>query len=646
MSLSSPSAAPNIATNYSGWLGHANARVAAFKGACPSERATTYYFSQSGNDSNDGLSELTPKKTRAAAIALSASGRRFRFKRGDTWRESGNWDVGDNITVDAYGTGDKPVFDRFTVQYLSTDDDWGSQSVNNRWQVAETTDVAWVKLSAFPLTRPLQRVADATACDNTNDSWAWVANVLYINLGDTDDPNDFDIDVCPSNDGENGVEFTGDGSRVEDIVFYGWGCSRTTAATQDQGVTFRQTGNETDLAINCECYYSGSHAIATNNPGAAGGRSMMLGCKAGYVKYSASGGETVFNCYSVDGGQECWFIDCECTYGTLPSSDWTPATNFLRSQAFFAHTDGVLKPELLVVLRCTAGSDNAYGPISLFYTPHPADVTASDLTTYTQFLVNCEQFKPQQAVSPISLDFLNYGVMYGNRLSFWPKSGAPNAFDTTAKQYTWLINNYITVDMTTVANNPFSLYNDADPVWEMYWHHNYIELTNVTGTAASRFGIDYFVRAATTAAALGVPGAGSSYLSTFVNNVVAVNKTTGGAVYYLGMTNSSNAKNNALYGITQATGVERGYDLTTSPVVITTPAPVFNTSHADLLAAGNTTLMLSHDINGKRRLVSTPDIGPVDFSSVTPTGSYGRGVIGLVNSRVDAGVQLDITSHN
>lgn len=242
MTLAAYTSPPDIATDKGAWEKWRLTRQAQFEANCPSARATTYYFSTSGNNSNDGLSAASPKQTRAAAITLSSGGNvRLRFKRGDVWRETGNWALPSNCTVDDYGdpSAAKPVFDRFTVRHLDANNDWGSQS-GNRWQVAETTDVAWIKLSAYPF-RALQRVQTAADCANTSESWAWVSNVLYINLSG-DNPNNFDVDVCPSNDGENGVECVGDGCRVENIVAYGWGCHRTTSATQDQPLTNRSTG--------------------------------------------------------------------------------------------------------------------------------------------------------------------------------------------------------------------------------------------------------------------------------------------------------------------------------------------------------------------------------------------------------------------
>jgi len=647
VTLAAASAPPDIATNYSGWRAWRNARITEFEANCPRERAVTYYFdATSGNDSNDGLTELTPKQTRAAAIALTGTGRRFRFKRGEVWRETGNWSVGSDVTIDAYGTGANPIFDRFTVRHLAASDPWGSQS-GNRWQVAETTDVAWIKLAAFPLTRPLQRVADATACAATTNSWVWSANVLYINLG-TDNPNDFDIDVCPSNDGESGVEFTNDGSRVEDIDGYGWGCHRTALATQDQPVTSRARGDNANLAVGCGAYYSGSHALAHNMPtgGEVGGRFMAINCRAGYTKYNTSG-ETVFNTYTEAGGQETWWINCHADYGTLPSSDWAPATNLLQGIAFYCHTGGT-PFDLVVIDGCTIHSENAYGPIQAFHASDMPTVTDADRTTYRHFYVgNTQNMASAATATNNNLPFTSNTIFYNNDINLYPVAGSTHLDalqDGQFRENVWLIQNRFTLNMLAIGNANYGFVNPhSGEEYELFWYHNWIELTNGGATTNLRFGLDFDCRGISTAAGLGVPGAGTARLWKFVNNVL---KQTGGttSVYFLGVTNTSNCKNNRLHGIGDTAGVERGYNLTTSPIT-TGDTPVWNTSNTSLLS-GSAELVLSHDFFGKRRRVAAPDIGPIDFSSVDPPGSIGSGIVRSVNARVDAGVETFVTSHS
>lgn len=82
-------------------------------------QATTYYFSQSGSDSNNGLSTLSPKKTIAHLNTLTLSaGDSILFKKGDTWTGESlaindNGSVGNPIVYGAYGTGANPIITGF-----------------------------------------------------------------------------------------------------------------------------------------------------------------------------------------------------------------------------------------------------------------------------------------------------------------------------------------------------------------------------------------------------------------------------------------------------------------------------------------------------------------------------------------------------
>jgi len=79
-----------------------------------------YYLSSTGNDSNDGLSELTPWKTldKVNSTTFSA-GDNILFKRGDTFYGSLTIDqsgsVGTLIIFGAYGTGNNPIITGFTT---------------------------------------------------------------------------------------------------------------------------------------------------------------------------------------------------------------------------------------------------------------------------------------------------------------------------------------------------------------------------------------------------------------------------------------------------------------------------------------------------------------------------------------------------
>src|SRR5674476_666125 len=81
--------------------------------------ATTYYVSNSGNDSNSGLTTILAWKTLANVNALTfKAGDQILFQKGDTFygtitvKNSGS--AGNPITFGAYGTGANPIIRGFT----------------------------------------------------------------------------------------------------------------------------------------------------------------------------------------------------------------------------------------------------------------------------------------------------------------------------------------------------------------------------------------------------------------------------------------------------------------------------------------------------------------------------------------------------
>jgi hypothetical protein len=101
---------------------------------CIPAAATTYYFSTSGSDANNGLSSTTPKRSIIAANELMGGGNTILFKRGNVWyipQETINLDNRSNCTLDAYGTGLRPV-----IAGLSLIDDTWTYEGNLVWSNA------------------------------------------------------------------------------------------------------------------------------------------------------------------------------------------------------------------------------------------------------------------------------------------------------------------------------------------------------------------------------------------------------------------------------------------------------------------------------------------------------------------------------
>jgi hypothetical protein len=97
---------------------------------------TTYYFSTSGNDGQDGLGPATAKKSLSSAAALMTPGNTVLFKRGDAWY-SPTFELAlanragtptEPILVDAYGDGPKPI-----IACMELMDSGWTIAGSNRW---------------------------------------------------------------------------------------------------------------------------------------------------------------------------------------------------------------------------------------------------------------------------------------------------------------------------------------------------------------------------------------------------------------------------------------------------------------------------------------------------------------------------------
>ncbi len=296
---------------------------------CPLQRATTYYFSQSGSDGADGLTPATAKKTIGAANTLIASGAniRLRFKRGDVWKEtSGGAPVGllvnqTNVTVDDYGTQSlrKPLLSAFAATY--TAGSWTlTAAQTNTYEQAETNTVAWIReehdINPNYVYRKMTSIATVEA---TAGSWWWdsVAQKIYIHPFENRNPSsDNHLYEAVYNNAVKGISTTDvDNVRLHNLRVDGYGCNTAdlSGTTPTYNIHHGQTGSHAIVITGCEAYYGNNHNIGQNATG-AGGIVTMIGCKTGYTNITG----TDLVVYSSLGGQEAIYHECESMGGKLP----------------------------------------------------------------------------------------------------------------------------------------------------------------------------------------------------------------------------------------------------------------------------------------------------------------------------------------
>lgn len=334
---------PPAIDDFAAWSAWYNSLLDFRLAECPIARSTTHYIGQDavGSDTGGGGSGTEGDPWLVAdwddAVTLIDNeidtDTAFLLRRGDEF--VGTTELGisiDDVTIGAWGSGEKPIINAFSLAYSSG---WTLVS-GTRYSRSEASDIAWVAKSADRFTA-ISRASDATGTGGLANNWFyWEADTLTIDIGT--DPNAVAIEAVVSN-AESGIAVVSDGSRVDNIQTFGWGCHRTSNATQAEGVHSLVTGTEACVFSDCESYYNSSHAMAHHGGNNSGGIWTAVNCKAGFTKYNGGAYETVFNSYAALGGHETILHDCETSYGTLPSSEWA-GTRLVRGTSYFGHTNG------------------------------------------------------------------------------------------------------------------------------------------------------------------------------------------------------------------------------------------------------------------------------------------------------------------
>ena len=625
---------PNIATNYSAWLAWKEKRIAQFEKKCPLRRSKTYYFSNNNSSNSNPCTFARPCQTWAYAVSLANSSGgdvAILLDTGSVFRENVNGEfIVDNVTIADYSDGisdyevnidsgvvniKKPLILAATTQYATGGSTWTVQAgTGNMYRATENGDISWVLESNDRLGEVrgthLIRMSSSATVDTTPNSWYFdnAAHFVYVNLGGTD-PNTVPLEAIPSNL-NNGVAFDGDGSRAENIIAIGFGCYRTTSITQKHTFASYTIGNEASYFKGVEGYYSGSHVMGLYNGPSSGGKAMFNNITLGFTKYN-SNDETLISSYAQYGGQEFWCINCEGRYGTLKSSDWTYATKVGQGTLVSTHSSGSSYKAGLFVLANSRVKYSHTPAVRIALVNYYPEIDSADLTTARAFVDNSVLEWFNGTAAAVRIDGHNNTIFHRTRWYFKPIVESLESASGETPWNVYFINSYMYIDLATVGTGLYSIVNATSSTDNRYYFYNsLIAVKNAAGTSSARFGIDYDVRSNT-----GLPGSGIAANSKFINSILSIHKSGGGAVYYFGLTNqAANIKNNAYYQVTQATGQERGYNNDAGLVTLSSEA-VIDTSDALLLQAGSTSFMPSHDINGKQRTVSPPDIGPTDFSS-------------------------------
>ncbi len=532
--------------------------------ACPRDRATTYYFAQSGNDSTGDGTIAKPWKSLSKArgvLSSSAGNIALLFKRGDLWRESVGIDTTlPNVTVADYDpTGVSTQKPRFTTFFpILQPAGWtptpGAPQVYQRTQFP---GVCWVK-EDDNLDDPYVRMSSVSGVASRAGSF-WhdaVNGVLYIRPK----AGAGGVSTDPRTDGKpyemagitgTGVAVSGDGSRVENIHVEGFGMDTVQGATQQQGILSRATGSSRIAFVGCESYYQSSHAIAHFSTG--GGIVTMVDCAAGLCNPNWAG-ESVFNTYASAGGHQTIFERCVATHGTLPADEPGPG-GARRGQGFYGHTDGNLGQltGLTIARNCRERATRWACSAPAFFGNTPSAAHLID----AKVLIVGEVFEG----GPGSGDGLflfgeSHARVNCRYMDLRPAGlGVQASLSTTVVAKGWVINSTIQGDLSGLSPGWYALYNsDPGQVNRVNFWHSTIDLTIGAGSVLN---LDFD---------------NNSTLSTMVNSVV-INRGAGVAYANIGGA-TGGALSNAYAGVSRWSGSPdaRAIDLGTPPGVDATPS--------------------------------------------------------------------------
>ncbi len=531
---------------------------AAWLGQCPIDRATTYYFSQAGDDTTGDGSQATPWKSITKANTVLAPGVRCRLKRGDVWRDNVTLNIQGGC-VDGYGVGMPPRVTGFLGTIASGGAAW-TNATGDRW----TTTIATYMGRILETDRPFRvyKVAVSTAEVEANaNSFYYTGTTMHINAGAGIDPNniDWEHNTAWPDSGRDGIVATEHGSRIDGVWTDGQGLGLSLAQTW--GISAQNINDDVVCITNCHSYFHPRHNLGLFvGPGASGGKLLIQGCRWGFFDEAA--GSAVAN-FANDGGHEVLMLDWECCGGQLPSGLTDPVTG----NAFIAHTSGGLdKVGMHVAINGLITRPHGYGALGIgSVNDAPAAAGLSDFRAVTHRVRFADGYGTAQAIL-----FKTDNVIVKSPLVLRPKDTATQAMSTGLSNG-WLIDSPVQIDLADITQNIFGIFNTvnpADTAFQMVNSRIQWVRSGYTGFAVINRDT-YF------------DGTGGSASAAMLNCVVGGIETLtddspwSAGTLYVGGANTASSQNNAYYGINNTHPTDdRGYGNTTGPTTLSY-APAF-----------------------------------------------------------------------
>lgn len=429
---------------------------------------------------------------------------RFRFRRGDIWTEQtalGSINVS-NFTLDDYGNGDKPFWNRHGSNTITAG--WTNIATTTTYTITVPAGTISIRQVAHRLTSPLRYAFNqgSDALDivfvkaNANSFCVTSGNLMYLNLGGPNPNTAYASGGIPfetnTSNTTNGITITdgNDNVRVMNLRMDGWGQN---TGSQAYGIQAYSSAYGEIVIDGVEEYYTGYHSHGTSSNA---GQSVVTfaNCVSGWTTYF--GGDEI-NYISYSGATsgsagENIFYNCHAPYASLPNDSAAEYNSTfpqvsVGQTAFYGHTAGATW-SIYLRINCTIGNGDSVG-----WSPAPSDgignlpsasAGAGNISTcvgivFGERMMGFPQIAPALVFQPQNMAVINSqytACLAGHFQSNCVDGGSGN------QDNGWLINSIVEVDCQ--YNYPSSTFPDvayASASVCTQWH-SYINLFNSYNT--------------------------------------------------------------------------------------------------------------------------------------------------------------------
>ena len=585
---------------------------------CPLTRATTYYFSTSGDDTTGTGTQAAPWQTISkinttiAAFDGNAGGLAILLKAGDTWDTTVGINVGkSHVTVGRYGTGADPYLNFYTTKFAASG--WSQAGATNRY--TRTASAPGDFREQLKPNKAFRKATSTAEVESTQNSYYHDGTTLHVHVandaGTSISPNTVATEcTLASTTDDSGVDVTaGTGIRVDSIHSEGSGID---GGSTNQEYSFKSQLTGTDICCfsNCTGRRQARHTHGHNggSGGASGGCTLFLECVGGYATEANA---APFVSYCGDGAQEDWFVSCVTDYGALPNASRT----YADGMAVIAHTDGVEEPGFIGVFNhripAPANGFGCHQGVQVSNFDHVLDPDEANCVIYG---TRMERAVGTGSNGTSGHAFAIQGTVEINgQYNLLPLNSPVDAMGSYNPRG-YVYNTLIRVDLTNAGMTEgwFAFWN-ASSTHDPKFRHCHIQIVS-NGSTDFAFDYDNNFSGALEAT---VATSDGSELSNSIFDVVRINPADTAAVVRPALRNAGTYQHHDAFHGVSADGSIVGISNASNSVTLGVPPQWGGIPTASSPLVGMGEPSISYDFFGQPRSAVAPTIGPIEFVPAT-----------------------------